>query len=271
MNFTIVIILLILILLICIYLTFEYSLLMPSVKGLPILMYHKVSTQKNDSITICVDKLEKQFNFFKRKNYNTISFVDLKEHLLTDKKLPSNPMIITFDDGYLNNYKLAFPLLKKFKFKATVFLPVAYIGKKNEWDEGQEEIVGFNIIKELSESGLIDFGLHSYRHQSYENMKIEDIENDLKLCIKILDENAVEYIKVLAYPFGGFPRRNPKLNKQMKEIFGKHNIDFALRIGSRINKFPFKDNYELKRINMRGSDKIFEFKIKMKKGRTRLF
>ena len=57
----------------------------------------------------------------------------------------------------------------------------------------------------------------------------------------------------------------------MKEIFREKKLDFAVRIGNRINRFPFKDPYELNRIDIRGTDNFFAFKTKIRKGRMKLF
>jgi len=267
-----IIAILILIVALLIYLTLEYSLLIPPVKnGLPILMYHKILQDKNDGLTVSTDKLEKHFQYLQKKGYTPISFKELQKFQTGQLKLPKKPIILTFDDGYQNNYDFALPLLQKFNFKATIFLPVYYIGKVNEWDKEHDPIMNYDTIKKCSETGLIEFGLHSYKHQSYKDMTIEEMKNDLQQCITNLNKNNIDYVKVLAYPYGAFPKKNIVKKEKMKDIFKQTNITFALRIKNRINKLPITDVYETKRIDIKGTYSFFEFKTKVKKGRTKMF
>jgi hypothetical protein len=78
-------------------------------------------------------------------------------------------------------------------------------------------------------------------------------------------------VKVLAYPFGGFPKRDPILREQMISLFREQELDFALRIGNRINPWPLKHPYEMKRTDIRGTDTFFVFRTKLRKGRAKLF
>jgi peptidoglycan/xylan/chitin deacetylase (PgdA/CDA1 family) len=254
-----------------VFLTIEYSFLIPPRKGLPVLMYHKVSADKSDRLTITAKNLESQFSFLQRKNYQPISFQDLKLFIEGGNQLPKKPVIITFDDAYQNNYDFALPLLKRFDFKATIFIPVALIGLSNEWDNGSERIMEAKTLRELAGSGLIEPGLHSYFHKNYDGLTIPEIENDLDLCKKTLESLEIPYFNILAYPYGGHFRNDNEMNHLLKAVLKKNGVKFALRIGNNINKLPIKDPYEMKRIDIRGTDKLFEFRIKLRKGRRKLF
>jgi hypothetical protein len=76
---------------------------------------------------------------------------------------------------------------------------------------------------------------------------------------------------VLAYPYGGYPKKDEIKKCRMKNLFREKRINFALRIGNRINGWPLIDDYEIKRIDIRGTDSFFTFKTKLKKGRAKLF
>ena len=97
--------------------------------------------------------------------------------------LPQNSILITFDDGYKNNYTLAFPILKKYNMKATIFLNTKFIEKDEaylNWDE----------IREMYESGLIDFQLHTHSHQ----LTVKDIE-----VLAFYDNESSPYFKRESY------------------------------------------------------------------------
>ena len=117
-------------------------------KGVPCIMYHSISDEK----AINSKNFEEQLELM--KNYATFKFEELEEVHCT---LPKNSILLTFDDGYKDNYTNAFPLLKKYNMKATIFLNTAYIGTDPEYLNWEE-------IKEMYESGLIDFQLHTHSH-----------------------------------------------------------------------------------------------------------
>src|SRR5437868_1174531 len=108
---------------------------------LPILLYHRVV---NESCTIGKIKIyvwekafRKQMQWLKDNNYQTITFSDL-DGLKPGESLEKK-IILTFDDGYYDNYSIAFPILKEFAFKAVIYLVTDY--KRNEWNAKEGEPV----------------------------------------------------------------------------------------------------------------------------------
>ena len=141
------------------------------------LMYHSIDSEKNKG-GIFVDEFEEHIKWIKDKK--TFKMEELKG---LDYKLPKNSILITFDDGYKNNYTLAFPILKKYNMKATIFLNTKFIEKDEaylNWDE----------IRETYESGLIDFQLHTHSHQ----LTVKDIE-----VLAFYDNESSPYFKRESY------------------------------------------------------------------------
>jgi peptidoglycan/xylan/chitin deacetylase (PgdA/CDA1 family) len=254
---------------ILLWLVYRYGLFIPAPKGLPILLYHKVSSQHSDALTILAEHLDRQLAYVKSSGYRPISFSELKESLHGGRALPTKPVVVTFDDGYLSTYELAYPLLAKHGVKATVFLPTAFIGGVAGWDGASEPLMSYEMMRQLS-AELIEFGMHSHRHESYERLSAAQIETDLSQCLRALEDSGCRFARVFAYPYGRMPK-DPSANRAMREFFRRHEIDFAVRIGSRINALPPKDVYELKRTAVRGTDTFWEFKTKLRKGRIKLF
>jgi peptidoglycan/xylan/chitin deacetylase (PgdA/CDA1 family) len=255
--------------LILLWLVYRYSFLVPAPKGLPILMYHKVSRDHEDDLTISAARLDSHLSYLRAQGYQSVSFADVKAALGNQRPLPAKPVLLTFDDGYLNTYELAYPLLRKHALKATVFLPVGFIGKSNTWDGGSEPLMSYDQIRQLAGS-QIEFGLHSYRHENYERYSPAQVEADVSSCVKALEEHGCTFTRVFAYPYGRMPT-NPAARRALRDSFRRHKIDFAVRIGSRINPLPPRDPYEIKRTGIRGTDSFREFKIKLRKGRVKLF
>jgi peptidoglycan/xylan/chitin deacetylase (PgdA/CDA1 family) len=256
-------------LLILLWLVYRYSLFVPAAKGLPILMYHKVSLTWSDRLTISVDQLDRQLGYIKSQGYTPISFPELEESLAGRRTLPAKPVLITFDDGYEKTCDLVLPILRKHDCKATVFLPAAYLGGMNTWDGGDERILSREAVRELS-GPLMDFGLHSYSHESYQSYSPAQAATDISRCVTALEESHCPFVPVFAYPYGRMPR-DAGADRAMRDAFRGHGIHFAVRIGSRVNALPPKDPYQLKRTGVNGTDPFFEFKIKLRKGRSKLF
>jgi peptidoglycan/xylan/chitin deacetylase (PgdA/CDA1 family) len=255
---------------ILLWLVYRYSLFVPAPKGLPILLYHKVSRDREDGLTISCESLDRQLAYIRSSGYTPISFSDLKESLAGRAALPANPVIVTFDDGYLNTYELAYPLLANHGVKATIFLTTGFIGASAGWDGANEPLMSWHNARELAKDPLIEFGMHSHRHQNYQRYSAAQIEDDLSDCLRALEENACPFTRVFAYPYGGMPR-DPAANRAMRDFFRRHEIFFAARIGSRINPLPPRDPYELKRTAIRGTDSLRAFQTKLRKGRIKLF
>jgi peptidoglycan/xylan/chitin deacetylase (PgdA/CDA1 family) len=253
------------------WLILEFGILIPAPKGLRILLYHKISNEQIDGLTIPAENLKKQFDFIRWKGYQTLSFNELFEAVKIGKPLPKRPLILTFDDAYRNFREFAVPLLKAYGFKATVFIPVGYMGKKNSWDNGSDPILSAGEIGELTNAGFIEFGIHSFLHRNYAELDPAGIEKDLDLCIQTLGHYNIPFVRVLAYPYGGYPKKDPYLKARMKEVFRNSRIQFALRIGNRVNRWPLKDPYEVKRIDVKGTDSFYTFKTKLTKGRRKVF
>jgi len=248
---------------------FITSILIRSKSGLRVLMYHKLSLNTNDNLTVSVDMLEKQLLYLKEENYHPITVQQLIEYQYQKAKLPKKPILLTFDDGYENNYTYLYPLLKKHALKATIFLPVAYLGSLNEWDEGDDPIMNVEKLKQI-DSSLIELGLHSFIHRSYRELTKAELIDDINQCKSILMENSIPYVPAITYPYGDYPREQ-KRYEQFKETLLNNEIRLGFRIGNRINKIPVADPFCIQRIDIKGTDSFSRFKLKILLGRIKIF
>lgn len=250
------------------FLIVRFSLLVPPTKGLPVLLYHKVSLTHEDSLTIKPQNLEKHLAYLVHNGYRTISLKDLISYVDKKAALPAKPVMITFDDGYVNNLELAYPLLKRYGCKAVFFIPSEGIGQTNRWDRHAEPLMNVDQLRSL-DSGLIELGLHSTDHKHYGRLSPEQIESDMNQSISTLRHLEIRFVPALAYPYGGRPK-DKKIYASMLKTFADTGIMFAFRIGNKVNKLPLKRPFEIKRISIQGPDSIWTFKTKLRKGRVRL-
>lgn len=230
---------------------------------LPILMYHNFSENSScKGLTISLIDFEKQMIYLKNKGYSTCFFSDL------DKPITSKRIIITFDDVTENQLK-AVEILKKHQLKATLFIPFKYIGKTDLWNDGNEPIMKIETIKSLDNS-VVELGLHSYSHQKYSDLSKEEIIEDFEKCFSIIKNENLQVTNVLAYPYGNYPKEKSKFI-EFTDVLNQFEIKYALRIGNRLNKFPIKNNFLLKRIDVKGEDSLLKFKLKLIFGKLKLF
>jgi len=140
-------------------------------------MYHSVYKVGIPGI-ISTEEFEEQMKVIKDKK--TFKMEELKG---LGYKLPENSVLVTFDDGYKNNYVEAFPILKKYNMKATIFLNTKFIEKDDAYLNWAE-------IREMYESGLVDFQLHTHSHQ----LTIKNID-----VLDFYDEESSPYFKRESY------------------------------------------------------------------------
>jgi peptidoglycan/xylan/chitin deacetylase (PgdA/CDA1 family) len=234
---------------------------------LPILMYHNVveDEAKSLNLSISVSKLESQFKFLHDNNYTTFHFKDLEDL----KELPSKSIIITFDDVTECQLLYAVPLLKKYHLKASFFIPFSYVGNFDYWIEGKEKIMSVEQLKGL-DSNFIELGYHSFEHKRYSSLSKEELEADFIKSNNFISDNQLNIKPILAYPFGNYSKKDTEF-AVFKNVLRENGIKYGLRIGNRVNHFPFKNNYLVKRIDIKGEDSLFRFKLKLKIGKLKLF
>lgn len=234
---------------------------------LPILMYHRVVQDESESLdlSISVSKLEAQFKFLSEQGYSSFHFRDLEGVTV----LPKKSIVITFDDVTDCQYQFAVPLLEKYKLKASFFIPFSYVGKFDYWIQGTEKIMSVEQLKALDPK-WIELGYHSFEHRKYSSLSKEELATDFLNSNRFILENKLDIKPVLAYPFGNFPRKKEEFTV-FEQIMRENGIKFGLRIGNRINRFPFKNKYRVKRIDIKGEDSLWKFRLKLKIGKLKLF
>ena len=229
---------------------------------LPILMYHHVTTEKGKGLTISIENLEKQFKHLAENGYKTYHFKELSKL----KTLPNaKNIIITFDDGYVSQMELALPLLKKYNLKATFFVPLDFLGKTDSWNTSSLQIMTLEQLKSLDPK-IVELGFHSFYHKKYTELSNAEIEADTRRCMEFVSENELNFSPVLAYPYGKFPK-DKKVNEIFRKILYKNGIEYGLRIGNRINTYPFKKPYEIQRIDVKGEFSMLKFRQKIRFGK----
>jgi peptidoglycan/xylan/chitin deacetylase (PgdA/CDA1 family) len=169
---------------------------------IPILTYHNFTKDEGSSYIINIIEFEKQMNYLATHNYSVISLSELLEGL-RNGQLPPKSVVITIDDGFKSTFTLAYPVLKKYNFPATLFIYTNFIEKNsNSLTWGEE-------IKEMTENKL-EIGSHTLSHcnllknkenENYENY-LARIKKEIFLSKEILESKIGVKVKFFAYPYG---------------------------------------------------------------------
>jgi peptidoglycan/xylan/chitin deacetylase (PgdA/CDA1 family) len=198
-----------------------------------ILCYHTIN--KNGKIT--PEIFEENLLSLKKKNYFPASLDDIFNYISSKKELPERTVHLTFDDGYRDNYSEAFPILKKFNFKATVFLITSRVGMLG--------YLNWQQIKEMETSGIFSFESHSHTHPRHSTTQPtkEELVNDLLISKKIIKENLKKETKHFCYPYGEYDNLYVSALKEAGFLTG-----LTLNIGlNSVGQNP----YLLKRVEVR--------------------
>jgi peptidoglycan/xylan/chitin deacetylase (PgdA/CDA1 family) len=183
---------------------------------IPILMYHQVVLKESSSphkIYVTVEKFEEQLRELRKQNFTPLHFQDLlalRQHYVRGNNskfdFPKKPILLTFDDGYLNNLTLALPLLEKYSMKATVFLLAENQILNNEWDKEsgspEEKLLDPSQRKILATNPLIEIGSHGFRHQKMTDFPHPRRFYELSESKKILEKEFEAPIWTYAYTYG---------------------------------------------------------------------
>lgn len=160
---------------------------------IPVLLYHGVLDNTWGAATLFVKPSEfaKQMNYLKENDYTPI-FVSEIDYAYAFSK----PIIITFDDAYIDVYNNAFPILQTYNFKANIFVITGSIGNNLYMNE--------EMIKDVDKSNLIEIGSHTISHYKLAEKDEQTIEKELKESKEALEKILNKEINTIAYPSGSF-------------------------------------------------------------------
>ena len=199
--------------------------------SVPVLMYHSIIYEKNNSARVAKETFEQQMKWLYDNGYKTITLEELYEHLQAKTDFPDKCVVITFDDGYVDNYTNAFPILKQYGFKATIFMIAENVNTGGYLTEQQ--------LKEMSDNGISIQGhtaTHPYMDKLTYEKQYEELANS-KATLEAITNKKVEF---LAYPYGKY---NNNTIKALKAIGYK----MAFKMSGGFTKLSFPQ-YELPRV-----------------------
>lgn len=224
-----------------------------TVQTVPILCYHRFGPRPNTT-TVTPQAFEAQMRYLAQNGYTVVPMAKLIDFLDGKIALPKKSVVITIDDGYKSTYEIAWPILKKYGFPATVYLYTDFVGAGDALTWAQ--------MKEMS-AGSVDIQPHSKTHANltlrlanendarYRDRIRQEVETPIDVIRERLGEPAVSY----AFPYGD-------VNETVVEFLKAKNVKMGVTVTPGGNAF-FAPPVMLRRSMIFGGDDLDVFKNKL--------
>ena len=219
----------------------------------PVLTYHKLSRNGTpDAMTVREVDFEAQIRFLRENGYRVITLDDLFEFLQFRRQIPARSVVITFDDGWRSVYDIAFPILKKYGYPATLFVYTDLI-------VGSRETLSWEQVRELSRNGF-DIQGHSKTHRYLGRKERKEtfrdyfdaVRKEIVESSKIIRNQTGREVKYLAYPYGD-------TNALVAAMMRREGYRLAFTVERESAPF-FSNDYRVGRAMVYGSFSLEDFR-----------
>ena len=221
---------------------------------IPILCYHRFGSNRS-SMTVAPNAFEAQMEYLAHNGYRVITLKQFEGFLDGKEPLPRKTVVITIDDGYRATYQVAFPILKKYGFPATVYLYSDFVGASDAMTWPQ--------MQEMVRSGLIEIQPHSKTHP---NLTVrlpgetdakyqERIRREVETPVSVIQDRLALQSFSYAYPYGD-------VNDTIVDTLARQGIHLGVTVTSGGNGF-FSYPFMLRRTMIFGNDDLETFKSKL--------
>jgi peptidoglycan/xylan/chitin deacetylase (PgdA/CDA1 family) len=260
-------------------------------------MYHHVNWHAGDLVTLTPEDFEKHLQILSQKGVETLFLDGVVEYLRGRMSLSQPAVALTFDDGHLDNWVYAFPLLKKYQMKATIFVITSWMGeekKRPQWNpdgrmakelpqiplhraakrkaaEGDSSVaLSWEEARAMEATGLVDIQSHTHFHRDYffsggKNLKLDPQKRELLIAdlarSKTLTEDRLKKkCRYLSWPWGKYDAEALAMAKEL-------GFEAMVTTEKGVN-FPGSDEMVIKRIVAKSGDSWFSQRLRIYSHRT---
>lgn len=167
---------------------------------IPIIYYHDIVIGENEYsfMKMNIAKFKSQMQYLKEDGYKALLFRETPENFV--KERTSKKIIITFDDGYISCYNIVFPIMKELNLKFNIFLVSGSIGNS-------ENYLTWDMVKEMNESGLVDFGAHTFSHIKVNKINENNFYEEIILSNELIEKHILRKVDDFCFPYGYYDKR----------------------------------------------------------------
>lgn len=174
---------------------------------IPILMYHHLNTLASNASetlrtwTVAPEQFAAQLDYLQARGFHTITFKQLVDFFERGAPLPEHPIILTFDDAWIDHYTVAYPELSRRKMVGVFFVPTNYA------DAGGKLLMNWAQVQEMDRDGM-EIGAHTISHEDLTKTNLQEARRQLVVGKERIEEKLGHPIVSLSYPFGAY---NPRI------------------------------------------------------------
>ena len=243
-----------------------YIILLPLWPGrrrnkLVIIRYHSVGDFRRHEVNVKIPAFRKQMGFLS-KYHKLFPLKDAVGLLKCKAVIPKRAIVVTFDDGYKDNYTNAYPMLKRYKIPAEIFLTAGYIGADmilphDLYDNpAHNNFLSWDEVREMAQGG-IGFGSHTINHANLGKIDV-DVESEIIESKRIIEKELGKKVWAISYPFGLVT----DFSDRVKKVAVQAGYTCGCSAMNGVNDYN-SDMFELRRIGIEGSDNMFTFRAKL--------
>lgn len=173
----------------------------PAGQGIPVLMYHRVDPQLTAhdpitvSLTVMAATFEAELGLLRANGYQSMTLDALRDALDRHVSLPAHRVVLTFDDGYEDNYTVVFPLLHRYGFVGAFFVVTTSVGTRDHLTPAQ--------IREMAEAGM-EIQSHGVHHVDFSRLSLAQARSELVQSRKTIEGWTGHPVMFFAYPAGRY-------------------------------------------------------------------
>ena len=230
---------------------------------LPVLMYHHVGPSRPGTFpewTVSPDRFERQIRWLARRGYTGIRPEQWIKWRREGTGLPDKPVLLSFDDGFVDLAEFALPVLRRYGFGAVVFIVTGRVGETNTWDEAQgsatHHLMTAEQIRHWAAQG-IEFGAHGRTHADLTTLSPDEMEKEIVGSRDDLAELLGSPVTSFAYPFGSF---NEAVTKCVRQAY---SLTFRADEAVPVMNYLCTDPHSLQRIMVHPNDSLADFACRL--------
>ncbi|RNC68897.1 MAG: hypothetical protein ED859_09060 [Desulfuromonadales bacterium] len=193
-------------------------------RPIPVLMYHHVTPHRGDTVTVTPEVFAGQMRYLAEAGYRTLTLAELVDHVRGVRVVRDRAVAVTFDDGWLDNYRYAYPVLEKYRIKAAIFIVTGRTGAasaagcgragdlprhgeaKRLIEEGHAErvVLDWDTVRAMERGGLVEFHSHTVSHRKCAELPHGDLVREIVESKRIMEQELGRPCPYFCWPYGSF-------------------------------------------------------------------
>jgi len=257
--------------------------------SIPVVMYHHVSPV-GWGLTVSPGMFEEHLSYLKKEGWKTLSGDEFLE-IIRGEEIPTRCMVITFDDGFADNYVYAYPILKRYGMKAILFVATSFIEDghvrredfrplphKEAWrlaltERRYEVMCTWSELREMQESGVFDIQSHSHSHETpvyIKEKRYQELRDDLLKSKRLIEQRLSKDVLHLGWPKGYYDEEGIRIATGLgfRAIYTTERGSNTAGDLRAIHRLPVKKDgrWLIKRLNIYSSTFLSRLYLSVRKG-----